>query len=88
MLRDKFDAIILPDQSPTEILEGFTAPNIRYQPLNATRFVPPLEFVDNDLMHMTHADPMGPHLGSELCKLVHKVKDRAVCFERKVKNSG
>jgi hypothetical protein len=29
MLRDKFDAIILPDQSPTEILEGFSAPNIR-----------------------------------------------------------
>jgi hypothetical protein len=61
-----------------EQLRGdFTAPNIRYQPLTATRFVRGLLFRYRDLVHLRRAGPMGPYLAGQLCQLLNQVETKS-----------
>jgi hypothetical protein len=60
-------------------LDGdFAAENILYQPLTATRFVPPIPF-RHDLVHLLGPGAMGPYLGTQLCRLVTQVHDHSPC---------
>ncbi len=66
---------------------NFAARNIRYQPLSATRFVPPLAF--HDVMHLRRAGPMGPYLAGELCQLISQVGYKSAgCARRSETSNG
>ena len=47
----------------------FNAPNIRFQPLNASRFAQPLAFLSGDPVHMRQAGPLGTYIAQQLCRL-------------------
>jgi hypothetical protein len=60
-------------------LDGdFAAKNILYQPLTATRFLPPIPF-RHDLVHLLGPGAMGPYLGRQLCRLITQVGDHSPC---------
>jgi hypothetical protein len=72
------DAAVGGIERQLEDLRGsFTAPNILYQPVTATRLVPSLQFFD--IMHLARAGAMGPYLAGELCRLVAQVGYRSNC---------
>jgi hypothetical protein len=65
------------EQQLERLRGNFTAPNILYQPITATRSLPPLVF--RDVVHLKRAGPMGPYLARELCRLVAQVGDGTQC---------
>jgi hypothetical protein len=59
---------------------AFTAKNIHYQPLSATRYVSQqLTFVPDDPVHLRKADAIGIYLGDQLCQLAIQTGHRADC---------
>lgn len=65
------------EQQLEHLRGNFTDRNILYQPLTATRFLPPLDF--QDVMHLRRAGPMGPYLARQLCRLVAQTDETSTC---------
>ena len=76
------------EQQLADVRSDFSAGNIRFQPLNASRFVPGLVFQRGDVIHIQQPAAIGPYLADQLCRLARQTGQTGCNPTRKVTADG